>query len=73
MDSTCTSAIDRCRQGSIKLSGNGSVKIWGLDSGPWRGILMWQDGQGVESRRIIDLTGNGRSIWRERSTRRVPR
>ena len=69
MDPTCADDIAtarsggtgaaECVQGSIKLSGQGSVKLWGLDSGPWRGLLLWQDGDGSSPDEPIELTGNG--------------
>ncbi len=33
--------------------------MWGLDSGPWRGLMMWQDGEGNNPTATIDLTGQG--------------
>lgn len=70
MDSTCADDIAiarnggtgyeaRCVQGQLKLSGQGSLKLWGLDSGPYRGLLMWQDGDGSNPTAPIELTGNG--------------
>lgn len=58
-DTTCTPAIARCAQGSIDLTGQSSLKVWGLDSGPWKGLLIWQDGQGSNPAAPISLTGNG--------------
>jgi hypothetical protein len=49
----------KCVQGQLKLSGQGSVEIWGLASGPWRGLLMWQDGDGSNCTAPIELTGDG--------------
>ena len=48
-DPTCNSGIARCAQGRVELSGQSSLKMWGLDSGPWRGLLLWNDGDGSES------------------------
>jgi hypothetical protein len=58
-DPTCTSALDRCRQGSISLSGQSSLKVWGLDSGPYRGLLIWQDGRGSNPSQPVTMTGGG--------------
>lgn len=58
-DPTCNSTIARCRQGEIKISGQSSLKIWGLDSGPWRGLLFWQDGDGSNPAAGISVTGQG--------------
>ena len=49
----------RCVQGMLKLAGQGNVAMWGLDSGPYRGLLMWQDGDGSNPTAPIELTGNG--------------
>jgi hypothetical protein len=49
----------RCVQGQIKMSGQSSLALWGLDSGPWRGLLMWQDGDGSNPTAPIELTGTG--------------
>ena len=49
---------DACRA-TISLSGQTSLKIWGLDSGPYRGLLIWQDGRGSNPAAPINLTGNG--------------
>lgn len=70
MDPTCADDIAiarnggtgyeaRCVQGQLKLSGQGSLKLWGLDAGPYRGLLMWQDGDGSNPTAPIELTGNG--------------
>ena len=54
-----TPAEPRCVQGQLKLSGQGSVALWGLDSGPWKGLLIWQDGDGSNPDAPVELTGNG--------------
>lgn len=59
MDEGCSSAQARCVQGPIKLSGQGSIEMWGLADGPWRGLLMWQDGDASNPSAPIELTGNG--------------
>ena len=46
-------------QGEISLSGQTSLNIWGLDAGPYRGLLIWQDGRGSNPAAPISLTGNG--------------
>jgi hypothetical protein len=58
-DPTCTANLPRCTQGAIALSGQSSLKIWALDSGPWRGLLIWQDGLGSNPSAPISLTGQG--------------
>jgi len=58
-DPSCTPAIARCVQDEISLSGQTSLKIWGLDSGPYRGLLIWQDGRGGNPTAPVSLTGNG--------------
>ena len=60
VDVSCASSSDaRCIQGPIRMSGQTSLRIWGLDSGPWKGLLMWQDRRGRNPSAPIDLTGNG--------------
>ena len=59
VDTTCTPGLARCTQGSISLAGQASLKVWGLDSGPWKGLLLWQDGQGSNPSAPISLTGDG--------------
>ena len=49
----------RCVQGQLKLAGQGGIKLWGLDSGPWKGLLLWQDGDGSNPGAPVELTGNG--------------
>jgi len=58
-DLTCSAALARCVQGPIQLSGQVSLKIWGLDSGPYRGLLIWQDGRGSNPAAPVSLTGDG--------------
>ncbi len=59
-DAACASSTDaRCIQGQIKMSGQSSLRIWGLDSGPWKGMLMWQDRHGRNPTAPIDLVGQG--------------
>jgi hypothetical protein len=59
MDPTCTSGLGRCVQGEINLTGQGSVEMWGLDSGPWRGLLIWQDGDGSNPTAQVKIAGGG--------------
>ena len=47
------------RQGAIRMTGQSSLRIWGLDSGPWKGLLMWQDRRGRNPSAPIKLAGNG--------------
>ena len=62
----------RCVQGTVKMSGQGSLRLWGLaaDSGPfcdstvlgkcpWKGLLMWQDRHSSNPTASIELTGQG--------------
>jgi hypothetical protein len=58
-DPGCSPSIDRCLQGQIKISGKSSLRLWGLASGQWRGLLMWQDGRGDNPTATIELTGQG--------------
>lgn len=58
-DPSCNATLARCVQGAIKLSGQTSLKVWGLDSGPYKGLLIWQDGRGSNPTAPVELTGQG--------------
>lgn len=58
-DPGCDATIGRCLQGAIKISGKSSLRLWGLDSGPWRGMLIWQDGRGDNPEAPIEIVGQG--------------
>jgi hypothetical protein len=59
-DPACSSSTDaRCIQGAIAMSGQSSMRLWGLDSGPWQGLLMWQDKRASNPDAPISLTGQG--------------
>jgi hypothetical protein len=60
VDPACASSTDaRCIQGPIGMAGQSSLRIWGLDSGPWKGLLLWQDKYGRNPSASIDLVGQG--------------
>ena len=60
MDPACVGSTDaRCVQGAISMAGQASMRLWGLDSGPWKGLLIWQDKRGSNPSAPIDLTGQG--------------
>lgn len=54
-----TGWLARCVQGPIQMAGQSSLRIWGLDSGPWKGLLMWQDRRSSNPTAPIDLSGQG--------------
>ena len=59
-DPACVASTDaRCVQGAIKMTGQSSLRLWGLDSGPWKGLLMWQDKRGSAPFEPINLVGQG--------------
>lgn len=59
-DPACAASTDaRCVQGAITMSGQSSMRLWGLDDGPWKGLLMWQDKRGSNPDAPISLTGQG--------------
>ena len=59
-DPACSSSTDaRCIQGKIEMAGETSLRLWGLDSGPWKGLLMWQDRHGSDPAAPINLVGSG--------------
>ena len=41
------------------MAGQASLRIWGLDSGPWKGLLLWQDKHGRNPGAPINLAGQG--------------
>jgi hypothetical protein len=41
------------------MSGQSSLRVWGLDEGPWKGMLIWQDRRGSNPSSPINLTGQG--------------
>ena len=46
-------------QGPLSFSANSTFKAKGLNSGPYKGILMWQDGAGCQPTAPVSLGGNG--------------
>jgi len=59
-DPACASSTAaRCIQGGIDMTGQASLKVWALDSGPFKGLLIWQDGYGRNPSATIKLTGQG--------------
>ena len=59
-DPACATSTDlRCVQGPITMTGQASLRVWGLDSGPWRGLLLWQDKYGRVPGAPISLAGQG--------------
>lgn len=59
-DPACATSTDaRCIQGAIDMAGQSSLKIWSLDQGPFKGLLMWQDGYGRLPTAGIKLVGGG--------------
>jgi len=58
-DPSCTTGLARCTQGGITFVGQTSFKAWGLDSGPWKGMLLWQDGHGSNPTAPVAIGGQG--------------
>jgi hypothetical protein len=46
-------------QGPLSFSANSTFKAKALDSGPYKGILLWQDGKGCQPDASVSLGGNG--------------
>jgi Putative Flp pilus-assembly TadE/G-like len=44
-------------QANIDLTAQSTLKLHALDSGPYQGILMWNDGKGSNPTALIKLTG----------------
>lgn len=59
-DPACATSTDaRCIQGGIDMTGDSSLILWALDSGPWKGLLLWQDGYSRNPTAPIKITGQG--------------
>jgi hypothetical protein len=58
-DAGCNATLARCVQGQIQMTGQSGLKVWGLDSGPWKGLLMWQDPYGTNPTQPIRIVGQG--------------
>jgi hypothetical protein len=57
--STCGAQNSAQAQGSLSFSANSTFEAKGLASGPYRGILLWQDGLGCHPDAPVTLGGNG--------------
>ena len=44
-------------QENIDFNATGSLKLRGMDTGPYKGIVVWNDGNGSNPEAIIDLKG----------------
>jgi Flp pilus assembly protein TadG len=45
------------RQGGLDFTANSTFNVKGLDTGPWAGLLMWQDGLGCNPAAPVSLGG----------------
>jgi hypothetical protein len=57
--STCGSQDNFQAQGDLSFSANSTFHAKAMDSGPYEGILLWQDGDGCRPDEPISLGGNG--------------
>jgi Putative Flp pilus-assembly TadE/G-like len=57
--STCGSQNNSQAQGVLSFSANSTFHAKALDSGPYKGILLWQDGKGCHPDAAVSLGGNG--------------
>jgi hypothetical protein len=53
---TCPSGTSGC-QGRLDFTATSTLKVRGIDNGPWKGILMWQDGDGSNPDELVSLGG----------------
>ncbi len=44
-------------QADLSFTAKSTLKLHGIDSGPYRGILMWNDGNGSNPTALVKLTG----------------
>ncbi|MFL5770568.1 MAG: hypothetical protein ACJ765_10865 [Chloroflexota bacterium] len=44
-------------QANIDFNASGSLKLRAIDTGPYKGLLLWNDGRGSNPTAIIDLKG----------------
>lgn len=54
---SCASMDSFERQGPLDFTANSTFNAKGLSSGPWRGMLLWQDGDGCNSSANVSLGG----------------
>lgn len=57
--STCGSQNNAQAQGPLSFSANSTFRAKALATGPYRGILLWQDGKGCRPDSPVTLGGNG--------------
>jgi hypothetical protein len=57
--STCGSQNSAQAQGSLSFAANSTFRAKALAAGPYRGILLWQDGDGCQPDAPVTLGGNG--------------
>lgn len=57
--SVCGSQNNSQKQGPLSFSANSSFHAKALASGPYKGILLWQDGKGCQPDAPVSLGGNG--------------
>jgi Flp pilus assembly protein TadG len=56
---TCAGLNSFQAQGPLSFSANSTFQAKALDSGPYKGILLWQDGNGCQPTAPVSLGGNG--------------
>jgi Flp pilus assembly protein TadG len=55
---TCAGLNNAQKQGALNFSANSTFKAKAMDSGPYKGILLWQDGSGCQPDAVVSLGGN---------------
>jgi hypothetical protein len=59
---TCAGLNSWQDQGALSFSANSTFQAKALSSGPYKGILLWQDGKGCKPDAPVSLGGNGNVV-----------
>jgi hypothetical protein len=59
---SCAGLTSFQSQGPLSFSANSTFRAKALDSGPYKGILLWQDGKGCQPDALVTLGGNGNVV-----------
>jgi hypothetical protein len=59
---TCAGLNSFQAQGPLSFSANSTFHAKALNSGPYKGILLWQDGKGCQPDAPVSLGGNGNVV-----------
>ena len=59
---TCAGLNSAQTQGSLSFAANSTFEAKALSTGPYKGILLWQDGKGCQPDAPVSLGGNGNVV-----------